>query len=129
MTLTEAAIRLGERLPWPDRISAAIISRLVESTRRNLAQSAGGSDASFSRAIATLPIAINTAEANIQHYEIPARFFEMTLGPQRKYSCCFYGDDHDTLAQAEERALEMTAEHARLADGQDVLELGCGWGS
>jgi cyclopropane-fatty-acyl-phospholipid synthase len=128
LSLTETAIRLGENLPWPDSVSAAVISRLVERTRRDLAQS-GGSDAGFSRAIGELPIAINTADANTQHYEIPARFFEMILGPQRKYSCCFYGDDRDTLAQAEERALEMTAEHAGLADGQDVLELGCGWGS
>jgi cyclopropane-fatty-acyl-phospholipid synthase len=128
LTFTETAIRLGEALPWPDGISAAIISRLVERTRRDLAQSRG-SDASFSRAIAALPIAVNTAEANTQHYEIPARFFELVLGPQRKYSCCFYGGDRDTLAQAEERALAMTAEHARLEDGLDILELGCGWGS
>jgi cyclopropane-fatty-acyl-phospholipid synthase len=128
LSLTETAIRLGENLPWPDSVSAAVISRLVERTRRDLAQSSG-SDAGFSRAIGELPIAINTGEANTQHYEIPARFFEMILGPQRKYSCCFYGDDRDTLAQAEERALEMTAEHAKLEDGQDVLELGCGWGS
>ena len=129
MTFTEAAIRLGEALPWPDSVSAAVISHLVERTRRSLAQSSNRSDASFSRAIAALPVAINTTEANKQHYEIPARFFEMILGPQRKYSCCYYGDARDTLAQAEERALEMTAEHARLADGQQVLELGCGWGS
>jgi cyclopropane-fatty-acyl-phospholipid synthase len=129
LTLTETAIRLGETLPWPDSISAAVISRLVERTRRDLAQFSGGSDAGFSREIATLPIAINTAEANAQHYEIPARFFEMILGPQRKYSCCFYGEEGDTLAQAEERALGITAGHAKLEDGQDILELGCGWGS
>jgi cyclopropane-fatty-acyl-phospholipid synthase len=129
LTLTETAIRLGETLPWPDSISAAVISRLVERTRRDLAQFSGGSDAGFSREIATLPIAVNTAEANAQHYEIPARFFEMILGPQRKYSCCFYGEEGDTLAQAEERALGITAGHAKLEDGQDILELGCGWGS
>jgi cyclopropane-fatty-acyl-phospholipid synthase len=129
LTLTETAIHLGEALPWPDRVSEAVIGRLVERTRRSLAQSPGGSDAGFAGAIAALPIAINTAEANTQHYEIPARFFEMTLGPQRKYSCCFYADDRDTLARAEERALELTAGHAQLADGQDILELGCGWGS
>jgi cyclopropane-fatty-acyl-phospholipid synthase len=129
LILTETAIRLGEALPWPDSVSAALISRLVERTRRDLAQSPGRSDATFSRAIAALPIAINTTEANTQHYEIPARFFELILGPQRKYSCCFYGDERDTLVQAEKRALDMTAEHAGLADGQDILELGCGWGS
>ena len=34
-----------------------------------------------------------------------------------------------TLAEAEEHALEATARNAGLADGQRILELGCGWGS
>ena len=80
--------------------------------------------------MAPYPIAINTAEAaNAQHYEIPAEFFALVLGPQRKYSSCLYDDGIDTLAAAEERALKATAEHAALADGQRILELGCGWGS
>jgi cyclopropane-fatty-acyl-phospholipid synthase len=128
MTLAQAVIRLGESIPWPDRMSAAVIDRLVGQTRRRLAQSESPSDTAFLRATATLPIAINTAEANTQHYEIPARFFELILGPQRKYSCCLY-ERTDNLAAAEERALSVTAEHACLADGQDILELGCGWGS
>ena len=34
-----------------------------------------------------------------------------------------------TLREAEEEALRQTVDHAGLADGQDILELGCGWGS
>lgn len=128
MDLARAAIRLGEALPWPDSMSAAVIDRLVGQTRRKLTHAEGHSDESFLRATATLPIAISTAAANAQHYEIPARFFELILGPQRKYSCCLYREGDD-LAAAEERALRATAEHALLADGQDILELGCGWGS
>jgi cyclopropane-fatty-acyl-phospholipid synthase len=75
------------------------------------------------------PIAVHVAEANAQHYEIPGEFFALVLGPQRKYSCCFYDDGIDTLPAAEERALRVSATHAALADGQRVLELGCGWGS
>jgi cyclopropane-fatty-acyl-phospholipid synthase len=33
------------------------------------------------------------------------------------------------LAEAEQEALRRTVDHAGLADGQAVLELGCGWGS
>ncbi len=79
--------------------------------------------------MAPYPVAINTAEANAQHYEIPADFFDLVLGPQRKYSSCLYEDGIKTLAAAEVRALQVTAEHAGLADGQRILELGCGWGS
>lgn len=128
MTLAEAAVLLGEALPWPDRMSAAVIDSFVGRTRRRLARTENLSDAAFLRETAALSIAINTAEANTQHYEIPARFFELILGPQRKYSCCFY-EGTDNLVVAEERALSATGEHACLADGQDILELGCGWGS
>jgi cyclopropane-fatty-acyl-phospholipid synthase len=129
MDLALAAITLGEALPWPDRISAAFIDRFVDQTRRKLARVEGYSDASFLRATSTLPIAINTVEANAQHYEIPARFFQLILGPQRKYSCCLYPTTADGLAVAEEHALGKTAENACLRNGQDILELGCGWGS
>ncbi len=33
------------------------------------------------------------------------------------------------MQEAEEEALRQTVEHADLADGQSILELGCGWGS
>ena len=68
-------------------------------------------------------------DANEQHYEVPAGFFRLVLGPHRKYSCCYYDAPAVSLADAEERALGLTIEHADLEDGQDILELGCGWGS
>ena len=51
------------------------------------------------------------------------------LGPNRKYSSCFYKEAASTLREAEEEALRQTEERADLADGQSILELGCGWGS
>jgi cyclopropane-fatty-acyl-phospholipid synthase len=50
-------------------------------------------------------------------------------GPNRKYSSCFYREPASTLQEAEEEALRQTVEHADLADGQSILELGCGCGS
>jgi cyclopropane-fatty-acyl-phospholipid synthase len=75
------------------------------------------------------PIAVDTKKANEQHYEVPARFFELTLGPQLKYSCALFEEGAETLAEAESKMLELTAKRAQLADGQTILELGCGWGS
>ncbi len=74
------------------------------------------------------PIALHTRAANTQHYEVPAAFYERVLGPQLKYSSAYWDGAH-TLAEAEERMLALTAERALLADGQRILELGCGWGS
>src|SRR6187397_3406470 len=67
--------------------------------------------------------------ANRQHYEVPAEFFALALGPRRKYSSAWWPAGTRDLAEAEERALEATCQRAGLADGQRILELGCGWGS
>ena len=74
-------------------------------------------------------VALDTAAANVQHYEVPTAFFARVLGPRMKYSSCYFPAGVDTLAAAEDAMLELYAQRAGLADGQDVLELGCGWGS
>lgn len=75
------------------------------------------------------PIALVPELANEQHYEVPAAFYDRVLGPRRKYSACHWGEGVTDLARAEEEALDLTCRHAGLGDGQDILELGCGWGS
>lgn len=75
------------------------------------------------------PIAIETAAANEQHYEVPAEFFHKHLGPQLKYSCCYYANGDETLAEAEQKMFELYATRAQLVDGLRILDLGCGWGS
>ena len=113
----------------PDVVRRAAVWALVENARRQMASPEPGATAAFAREMVARPIAENTQAANDQHYELPAAFFEAVLGPQLKYSSGLYGADGDSLAVAEERALSETASHADLADGQQILELGCGWGS
>lgn len=74
-------------------------------------------------------IAVMTDKANEQHYEIPAEFFALVLGEHRKYSSCYYPTGKESLSTAEKLMLEETVAMARIADGQRILELGCGWGS
>lgn len=129
MTLITAATGMAERLPLPDSLTTLGIAGLVARTRRKLAAADISNEVDFAAAMARRPIAEFTADANAQHYEVPARFFELALGPWRKYSCCLYATPNTSLAEAEEAALAATAGHAGLEDGQDILELGCGWGS
>ena len=75
------------------------------------------------------PIAIETRAANEQHYEVPTRFYQLCLGPRLKYSGAYWPDGVTMLAAAEEAMLRLTCERAQIADGQHILELGCGWGS
>ncbi len=83
----------------------------------------------FAADLRTHPIAVNTTESKEQHYEVPTLFYQKCLGPRLKYSSCFYENGDETLGQAEEKMLAITCERAGLADGLDILELGCGWGS
>ncbi|CAH1655762.1 MULTISPECIES: cyclopropane-fatty-acyl-phospholipid synthase family protein [unclassified Chelatococcus] len=128
MTIMQRLSSWAEGLPVPDAVSRMVIASLIGSTDRSLG-AAPPDVATFVREMASFPIAVHTDAANAQHYEVPAAFFEAILGSQRKYSCCYYADARDTLNTAEETALTLTAEHADLADGQAILELGCGWGS
>lgn len=75
------------------------------------------------------PIAINTAEANEQHYEVPTKFYQYCLGKNLKYSSGYWKDGVSDIDTSEDDMLEITCNRAELKDGQDVLELGCGWGS
>ena len=75
------------------------------------------------------PIAESPASANAQHYELPAEFFELFLGPRLKYSCGLWEEGAGDLAASEDAMLALCCERAQLVDGMSVLDLGCGWGS
>jgi cyclopropane-fatty-acyl-phospholipid synthase len=75
------------------------------------------------------PIAEVPEKANEQHYELPAEFLGLILGPRRKYSGCLWPDGVSDLAGAEEAMLALSCERAGVRDGMRILDLGCGWGS
>jgi len=75
------------------------------------------------------PIAINTQQANEQHYEVPTEFYQYCLGKHLKYSSGYWKNGVSDIDTSEKDMLELTCDRAELKDGQSVLELGCGWGS
>ncbi|MCI3181401.1 SAM-dependent methyltransferase [Caulobacter sp. CCUG 60055] len=129
MSFLAASINRLQDAPCPDFVVRPAIGALVANARRRLAQEGQETDAQFAAVMAQRPIAEHAKTANAQHYELPARFFERVLGPRLKYSSAYYETPGASLAQAEEAALARTCQNAGLADGQAVLELGCGWGS
>ena len=82
----------------------------------------------FVEMMKTSPIAIQTRDANEQHYEVPTEFYLYALGPNLKYSCAYF-DGNEDLGTAEIKMLERTVAMAKIKPGDRVLELGCGWGS
>lgn len=118
--LPDALIRHGIRRLLALRLKQENVADLAGQKRRLM---------DFVSDLKQCPIALHTSAANAQHYEVPARFFELVLGPHHKYSSAYWGEGVSDLATAEEAMLELTVHRARLEDGQAILELGCGWGS
>lgn len=116
---SDAMIRAGIRRACERRLSAE---------RERFASDPDKAMANFLDSLSQAPIAEATERANEQHYELPPQFFELVLGPRRKYSGCDW-EPGDDLATAETRSLEIVVERALLQNGQRILELGCGWGS
>ena len=76
-----------------------------------------------------MPVAIQTDLANAQHYEVPAAFYDVCLGPAKKYSCGLWPSTDTTFPESETLMLDLYCERAQLADGMSIVDLGCGWGS
>ena len=129
----DVALTATERGALPDVIVRAGIRRLLRSRLADIGAAdtevAARQGDAFFAAMRTAPIALLPEKANEQHYEVPPAFFDEVLGRQRKYSSAWWPDGVETLDEAEEAALQITATRAGLHDGQRVLELGCGWGS
>ena len=126
-------IKLAEKGFLPDSLIRLGIKRLCS---QRLLQATSFSDADMEKEHAAWidvlkksPIALVPEKANEQHYEVPPRLFELVLGKNLKYSSGFWPEGVSSLDQSESAMLELTAERAGLFDGQDILELGCGWGS
>jgi cyclopropane-fatty-acyl-phospholipid synthase len=145
-SLTSFAVNMSQRLldrgllpDWATR--AGIRFKLAQKIREELTGDVTSDQAkklAFVEELAGMPIAICTAEANEQHYEVPAELYHLWLGPRKKYSGCLYPDGANTkqwrqaadlLPAAEDASLAQYIERAELEDGMAVLDLGCGWGS
>ena len=117
----------------PDAVVRRGIRRLCEQRLKGIdaadAEAASTRTEAFVRLMDHSPVALVPELANEQHYELPAEFFELVLGPHRKYSSAWWPSGVDALGAAEAAALDATCARAGLEDGQEILELGCGWGS
>ncbi len=135
--MTSLAMRRLERDVIPDflirqRIRSLLAARLREEDQRDPERQQQRL-IDFIRQLERSPVAIETAAANEQHYEVPTEFYARVLGKHLKYSSACYPHPKAPAAAnldaAEARMLALTCQRARLADGDRILELGCGWGS
>ncbi len=125
--------RLIEKRILPDWLIRIGIRRLL--ARKLRLEEAGGPQKQaqrkqdFIHEMDQSAIALNTPEANEQHYEVPTEFYLAVLGKRLKYSSGYWPEGIKTLDASEEAMLALTCERAQIKNGQEILELGCGWGS
>ncbi|CAI2171152.1 9558_t:CDS:2 [Funneliformis geosporum] len=105
-------VLLKERLSWIQ------LGDVAKNHQRKLA---------YVNSLKERPIAEHTEQANKQHYE--AKFMKMCLGKRMKYSCCLFPNGNESLDAAEEAMLESYCIKAKVSEGMEILDLGCGWGS
>lgn len=117
----------------PDRVlrlgARRLLRKKLETERKPTPEAQQEALMDFIRDLKQSPVAVKTDQANEQHYEVPTEFFKLVLGPRLKYSSALWEEDCRSLGEAEEAMLALTSRRARLEPGQEVLELGCGWGS
>lgn len=110
----------------PDAILRMGIRTLL---RKRLKQEKNSSQKELVKELRKSPVALNTRVANEQHYEVPSSFYNIALGTNLKYSSGYWFGNTHTLQEAEENMMDITLERADIANGQRILDLGCGWGS
>jgi hypothetical protein len=113
--LPHFVIRRGIRAQLADRL-ASIANTSLEADYE--------SKMKYVELLRSRPIAIETAAANEQHYEVGTSVLKGMLGPRMKYSSCLYEKGGETLGQAEMAMLKLYVQRAGLEDGQRVLDLG-----
>ena len=99
----------------PDMLTRFGIRQLLKKRLRDL-DSNGSSVREFLQQRRSEPIAVETQQANEQHYEVPADFFKLVLGTNLKYSSGFWEPGETSLDRAEDEALRQTVERALIED-------------
>lgn len=118
--LPQSCIRLGIRRLCRERLKSLQFSNPEYEQNR---------ESEYIKELKQSAIAFATEKANEQHYEIPSQFYNLVLGPRKKYSSGFWPEGCQSLAESEEQALAISIARAQIQDGMRILDMGCGWGS
>jgi cyclopropane-fatty-acyl-phospholipid synthase len=113
-------VRFGIRIQLRDRLATL---------RRDHVETELSDKLAIVKELHDMPIAIHTADANDQHYEVPSAFYDLCLGPRKKYSSGLWPTPTTTFEESEVHMLDLYCERAGVVDGMAIVDLGCGWGS
>jgi cyclopropane-fatty-acyl-phospholipid synthase len=63
------------------------------------------------------------------HYDMPSEFFQLFLDSRMSYTCNYFTKKNEPLDQASENKLQLICQKLDLQEGEQVLDIGCGWGN
>jgi cyclopropane fatty-acyl-phospholipid synthase-like methyltransferase len=64
-----------------------------------------------------------------EHYDRGDDFFEAFLGDRMVYTAAFFRDESETLEQAQDNKMDMVCRKLMVQPGNEMLDIGCGWGT
>ncbi len=111
----DALIRLGIRIQLYQHLSIL---------KSDSAESELNNKLAIVQELHTMPIAIQTDAANAQHYEVPAKFYDLCLGPCKKYSSGLWPTPTTTFEESEIIMLDLYCQRAGVKDGMHIVDLG-----
>ena len=62
------------------------------------------------------------------HYDLSNEFYALFLDPEMVYTCAYFPNGNDSIAEAQQAKLDMICRKLRLQPGDRMLDIGCGWG-
>jgi cyclopropane-fatty-acyl-phospholipid synthase len=62
------------------------------------------------------------------HYDVGNDYYDLFLDPTRLYSCAYFENADDSLAQAQQQKIDHLLRKLQLESGMYLLDIGCGWG-
>jgi cyclopropane fatty-acyl-phospholipid synthase-like methyltransferase len=62
------------------------------------------------------------------HYDVSNDFYALFLDPKMVYSCAYYHNESDSLAQAQTQKLDYILTKLLVQPGERFPDIGCGWG-
>jgi cyclopropane-fatty-acyl-phospholipid synthase len=63
------------------------------------------------------------------HYDVSNDFYALWLDPAMVYSCAYFENGDETLAEAQQKKIDHILDKLRLEPGHTLLDIGCGWGA
>jgi cyclopropane-fatty-acyl-phospholipid synthase len=90
---------------------------------------AAASAPSFDDSVPATPASGRDDKAMISfHYDVSNDFYALFLDPEMVYSCGYFADHNMSLEEAQTLKLDRICQKLRLAPGDRMLDIGCGWG-